>query len=147
MKLKDALHNPRGTVAVGSGWAARRFFAANSMPIGKKNNAADRPSPTDHRLQGVMRSILNYENTAFLEFTGDLPSPVVATNDSMATLNTPSSDDTSKHHAQRHTQHPGPGHHPQEHQEKSGPQSAGQIEFHFDGKRNGDYSGAETLDC
>ncbi|TAG33284.1 MAG: DUF3429 family protein, partial [Polaromonas sp.] len=31
------------------------LFAANSTAIGKKSNAADRPSPADHRPQGVMQ--------------------------------------------------------------------------------------------
>ena len=44
-------------MAAGSGWAARRLFAANSTAIGKKNNAADRPSPVDHRPQGVMQRV------------------------------------------------------------------------------------------
>ena len=30
-------------------------FLANSTAIGKKNNAADRPSPADRRPQGVMQ--------------------------------------------------------------------------------------------
>ena len=47
MKARDPLHNSGEAVAVGSGWAARRLFAANSTAIGKKNNAADRPSPAD----------------------------------------------------------------------------------------------------
>jgi hypothetical protein len=32
-------------------------FLANSPAIGKKSNAADRPSPPDHRPQGVMQRI------------------------------------------------------------------------------------------
>ena len=54
---RDPLHNSGEAVAVGSGWAARRLFAANSTAIGKKNNAADRPSPVDHRPQGVMQRV------------------------------------------------------------------------------------------
>ena len=54
---KEPLHNSGEDVAVGSGWAARRLFAANSTAIGKKGNAADRPSPADHRPQGVMQRI------------------------------------------------------------------------------------------
>ena len=48
---RDPLHNSGGTVVRGSGWAARRLFAVNSPAIGKKSNAADRPSPgtTDRR--------------------------------------------------------------------------------------------------
>jgi hypothetical protein len=52
--FKESLHNSGEAVAVGSGWAARRLFAANGKAIGKKNNAVDRPSPADHRPQGVM---------------------------------------------------------------------------------------------
>ena len=54
---RDPLHNSGGTVIRGSGWAARRLFAANSPAIGKKNNAADRPSPRYHRPQGVMQRV------------------------------------------------------------------------------------------
>ena len=54
---RDPLNNSGETVAGGSGWAARRLFAANSMVIGKKNNAADRLSPADHRQQGVMQRV------------------------------------------------------------------------------------------
>ena len=45
----------------------RRLFAANSPPIGKKNNEVDRPSPRDHRPQGVMQrapSLANYDGSA-----------------------------------------------------------------------------------
>ena len=42
-------------MAAGLGWAARRLFAVNSPAIDKKNNAADRPSPVDHRPQEVMQ--------------------------------------------------------------------------------------------
>ena len=52
---REPLHNSGEAVAVGSGWATRRLFAANSMAIGKKNNAVDRPSPADHRPQGVVQ--------------------------------------------------------------------------------------------
>ena len=48
-------------MAAGSGWAARRLFAVNSPAIGNKNNAADRPSPVDHRPQGVMLRVLKVE--------------------------------------------------------------------------------------
>ena len=54
---RDPLHNSGGTVVRGSGWAARRLFAANSPAIGKKSNAADRPSPRYHRPQGVMQRV------------------------------------------------------------------------------------------
>jgi len=54
---RDPLHNSGEAVAVGSGWAARRLFAGNSLAIAKKNNAADRPSPADHRPQGVMQMV------------------------------------------------------------------------------------------
>ena len=54
---RDPLHNSGEAVAVGSGWAARRLFAGNSPAIAKKNNAADRQSPADHRPQGVMQRI------------------------------------------------------------------------------------------
>ena len=54
---RDPLHNSCESVAAGSGWAARRLFAANSPAIGKKNNAADRPSPADHRPQGVVQRV------------------------------------------------------------------------------------------
>ena len=57
--LRDPLHNSGEAVAVGSGWAARRLFAANSTAVGKKNNVVDRPSPLDHRPQGVMQRFLN----------------------------------------------------------------------------------------
>ncbi len=40
-----------------SGRAARRLFAANSTAIGKENNAADCPSPRNHRPQGVMQRV------------------------------------------------------------------------------------------
>ncbi len=56
-RARDALHNSGGTVVRGSGWAARRLFAANSIAIGKKNNAADRPSPRYHKPQGVMQRV------------------------------------------------------------------------------------------
>ena len=39
-------------------------FAANSPAIGKKINAADRPSPCCHSPQGVMQSILKTDQTA-----------------------------------------------------------------------------------
>ena len=39
---RDPLHNSGGAVALGSGWAARRLFEANSPANSKKNNAADR---------------------------------------------------------------------------------------------------------
>ena len=55
---KDPLHNFGEAVAVGSGWAAKRLFTVNSTAIGKKSNAADRPSPADHRPQGVMQRVL-----------------------------------------------------------------------------------------
>ena len=58
-EARDALHNSGEAVAVGSGWAARRLFAANSTAIGNKNNAADRPSPADYRSQGVVQSVPN----------------------------------------------------------------------------------------
>ena len=58
MRFKDPLHNSGEAVTVGSGWAARRLFAANSTAIGKKNNATDRPSPADHRPQGVVQRVL-----------------------------------------------------------------------------------------
>ena len=54
---RDPLHNSCESVAAGSGWAARRLFAVNSSAIAKKNNAADRPSPVDHRPQGVMQRV------------------------------------------------------------------------------------------
>ncbi len=57
---RDPLHNSGEAVAVGSGWAARRLFAGNSPAIAKKNNAADRPSPADHRPQGVMQRVPSY---------------------------------------------------------------------------------------
>ena len=57
---RDPLHNPREAVAAGWGWAARRLFAANSRAIGKKNNAADRPIPADHRPQGVMQRVPSF---------------------------------------------------------------------------------------
>ena len=56
--FRDPLHNSGETVTFGSGWALRRRFAARSTVIGKKNNAADSPSPSDHRPQGVMQRIL-----------------------------------------------------------------------------------------
>ena len=57
--IKDLLHNFCETVTRGSRWAARRLFAANSPPIGKKNNEAERPSPRDRRLQRVMQRVVN----------------------------------------------------------------------------------------
>ena len=54
---RDPLHNSGEAVAVGSGWTARRLLAGNSPAIAKKNNAADRPSPADHRPQGVMQRV------------------------------------------------------------------------------------------
>ena len=57
MRSRDALHNSGEAVVGGSGWAARRLFAVNSTAIGKKNNAADRPSPANHSPQGVVQSI------------------------------------------------------------------------------------------
>ena len=54
---REPLHNSGEAVAVGSGWATRRLFAANSEAIGKKNNATGRPSPADHRPQGVMQRL------------------------------------------------------------------------------------------
>ena len=59
----------------GSGWAARRLFAANSMAIGKKNNAADRPGPRYHRPQGVMQRALKCQPNQFGRciFTGQVP--------------------------------------------------------------------------
>ena len=56
--LREPLHNSGEAVAVGSGWATRRLFAVNSMAIGKKSNAVDRPSPADHRPKGVMQRVL-----------------------------------------------------------------------------------------
>jgi hypothetical protein len=35
----------------------KAYFAGNSRAIGKKNNAADHPSPADHRPQGVMQRL------------------------------------------------------------------------------------------
>ena len=63
---RDPLHNSGEAVAVGSGWAARHLFAANSTAIRKKNNVADRPSLADHRPQGVMQRVprpIEQENT------------------------------------------------------------------------------------
>ena len=54
---RDPLHNSGAAVACGSGRAARCLFAANSTAIGKENNAVDRPSPRDHRPQGVMQRV------------------------------------------------------------------------------------------
>ena len=55
---------PSGAVAVaaaaaagGSGWAAWGLFASNSPVIKKKNNAMDRPSPHQHRPQGVTQRV------------------------------------------------------------------------------------------
>ena len=56
--IKEPLHDSGEAVADGSGWVARRLFAANSRAIGKKNNAAGRPSPADHRPQGVTQRFL-----------------------------------------------------------------------------------------
>jgi hypothetical protein len=44
-------------VACGLGRASRLFFTANSTAIGKKNNAADRLRPCDHRPQGAMQRV------------------------------------------------------------------------------------------
>ena len=68
VQARDALRNSGEAVAVGSGWAARRLFAANSTAIGKKNNAADRPNPADHRPQGVMQSIPRQARQAISAF-------------------------------------------------------------------------------
>ena len=37
-QFKDPLHNSGAAVAVGSGWAARRLFEANSGAIGEKSD-------------------------------------------------------------------------------------------------------------
>jgi hypothetical protein len=37
----------------------KAFFAANSIAIGKKNNAVDRPSPCCHSPQGVVQGTLS----------------------------------------------------------------------------------------
>ena len=54
-RAMDGLRNCCGIVMRGSGWVARRFFAANSRAICKKSNAADRPSPPYYRSQGLGR--------------------------------------------------------------------------------------------
>ena len=54
---RGLVYHSDGPVASGLGWAARRLFAANSPAIGNKSNAADRPSPLDHRPQGVMQRV------------------------------------------------------------------------------------------
>ena len=51
----NPVHHSGESVAAGPGWDARRLFAANSPAIGKKSNAADRPSPADCGPQGVMQ--------------------------------------------------------------------------------------------
>ena len=56
--IKEPLHNSGEAVAVGAGWEAKRLFRANSTAVRKKNNAADRPSPADHRPRGIMQRIL-----------------------------------------------------------------------------------------
>ena len=66
-EARDALHNSGEAVAVESRWVARRLFAANSTAIGNKNNAADRPSPADHRSQGVVQIVPNSVNTGVLQ--------------------------------------------------------------------------------
>ena len=60
IRAMDALHYSCVTLASGLGRDARRFFEANSTAIGEKNNAADRPSPLDHRPQRVMQSVPSY---------------------------------------------------------------------------------------
>ena len=64
---RDALHNSGEAVAVGSGWAARRLFAASSSAIGNKNNAGYRPSLANHRSQSVVQSVPNNVNTGVLQ--------------------------------------------------------------------------------
>ena len=86
--VKDPLHNSGGVVVRGSGWAARRLFAANSMAIGKKNNAADRPSPRYHRPQGVMQRVLKvapvvYEDDVMAKLLNAFESLAVSASESM----------------------------------------------------------------
>ena len=47
----------RERVQCGSGWDARRILQPIARAIGKKGNAADRPSPRYHTPCGVMQSI------------------------------------------------------------------------------------------
>jgi hypothetical protein len=49
--FKDALHNSCEAVVARIGMGYKAFFAANSLPIGKENNAVDRPSPCCHSPQ------------------------------------------------------------------------------------------------
>jgi hypothetical protein len=39
------------------GKGRKASFLANSTAVGKKNNAVDRPSPCDHRSQGVLQRV------------------------------------------------------------------------------------------
>ena len=57
--LRDPLYNSGEDVANESEWTAKFFIEANSWAIGEKSNAAERPSPADHRPQGVMQRVLN----------------------------------------------------------------------------------------
>ncbi len=51
----DPLQNSCKSETAGSGWDARRLFEANSQPIGKKSNAADRLSPAARGPHGVLQ--------------------------------------------------------------------------------------------
>ena len=56
---RETQHNPRKE------WQSERdglqgVFSCQYTAVGKKNNAADRPRPADHRLQGVMPRVPSF---------------------------------------------------------------------------------------
>jgi hypothetical protein len=58
------MRNSCETETAGSGWDARRLFAANSLSIGKKSNAADRLSPVALGPHGVLQRVPKLKTTA-----------------------------------------------------------------------------------
>ena len=58
-RAMEGLRNFRGIVMRGSGWAARRVFAANSRASCKKSNAPNRLSLFYDRLQGLGRPTIS----------------------------------------------------------------------------------------
>ena len=57
--VKEPLHNPSRVRVDRIGMGRKADFAANSTAIGKKFNAADRPSPVYHGPRGVVQRLLN----------------------------------------------------------------------------------------
>ena len=57
LNSREPLNNYGESVAVGSGWDARRLFAAHSGAMGQKSNAADRPRPADRRAPRVVQRL------------------------------------------------------------------------------------------